>query len=342
MLEAFYQQIVDSASVKKKKKKWYHNFPFTAKYQKNHNNSLYIWGGVGKGKTYLMDLFYDSLPIESKRRIHFHHFMQEIHQSLSQLVGIKNPLNNVAKALALESRIICLDEFFVTDIGDAMLLSELLEQLLQYGVILVLTSNVPPYQLYENGLQRTRFLPAIDLIESYFDVHMLDSAMDYRLRILSQEPLYHYPITPESEMVMRSHFMDLSMHHADERPESSQWINGHEFSYIECAGPVVWLDFDELCNKPRSVRDYIELARLYGVVMVSKVPQFTAERDDAARRFIHMVDEFYDCGVKLIISAQVGVDDIYQGVVLRFLFERTQSRLIEMQSSAYLSKDHEG
>jgi len=301
---------------------------------------IYFWGGVGRGKTYLMDIFYDCLPFENKLRTHFHRFMQRVHQDLRKFKGQKDPLRQVAKNIAAEVRVICFDEFFVSDIGDAMILAALLDELLAQGVVLITTSNIEPARLYENGLQRDRFLPAIRLLESHLRIHELGGSTDYRLRCLSQAELYHWPLDAGSDGLMLENFTNLAPDFAEAVKDEEVEILGRSIVSRYCADDVIWFDFERLCGGPRSVHDYIELARLYHAVLVGKVPQLDAARDDQARRFIHLVDELYDRGVKLILSAAVPMNDLYSGIVLRVEFQRTESRLLEMQSHEYLSRPH--
>jgi len=299
---------------------------------------LYMWGGVGRGKTYLMDTFFDCLPAEGKLRVHFHRFMQRVHAELKQLSGEKNPLQRVADRLAAEAKVVCFDEFFVTDIADAMILGGLMEALFARGVTLVATSNIEPARLYENGLQRQRFLPAIALIEQHTLVLNVDAGVDYRLRTLEKAELYHYPLDAEADVSLRESFERLAPHAATEG-ESLQ-INGRAIRTRCLADDVVWFDFAELCGGPRSQNDYIELAREFHAVVLSGVPALGAGNDDAARRFINLVDEFYDRNVKLVMAADRQLMDLYDGHRLRFEFQRTVSRLQEMQSHDYLAREH--
>ena len=299
---------------------------------------LYLWGGVGRGKTYLMDLFYECLPFEDKLRMHFHRFMRRTHEELRRLEGSADPLLGVADRLAQEARVICFDEFFVSDITDAMLLGELFDALFARGVTLVATSNVPPRDLYRDGLQRRRFLPAIDLIERHTRVHNMDGGVDHRLRVLQQAELYHTPLDAGAEASLAASFRTLAPEPAARG--TSIEVEGRRIPTRALADDVVWFDFEAICDGPRSQNDYIELAREFHAVLVSNVPQFTGSREDQARRFISLVDEFYDRGVKLILSAEASIAELYAGERLRFEFERTRSRLLEMQSTAYLSRLH--
>lgn len=299
---------------------------------------LYFWGGVGRGKTYLMDLFYESLPFPRKLRSHFHRFMQRIHRELRDLAGEKNPLDLVARKIADEARVICFDEFFVTDITDAMILGMLFERLFGHGVTLVATSNIEPENLYRDGLQRARFLPAIALLQRHTLVLNVDGGVDYRLRTLEQAELYHSPLDAAAEESLRRSFDALAPEPglADQLIE----VEGRKLHARRLADDVIWFDFAELCDGPRSQNDYIELAREYHAVLVGGVPRLEADKDDQARRFINLVDEFYDRNVKLVLAAAVPLEDIYAGGRLGFEFARTRSRLLEMQSHEYLARPH--
>ncbi len=299
---------------------------------------LYFWGGVGRGKTYLMDAFYESLPIDQKLRLHFHHFMHKVHTNLQSLGETVNPLEKVADGFAQEARVLCFDEFFVSDIADAMILARLLEAMFSRGIVLVATSNVVPKNLYLNGLQRTKFLPAIDLIEEHLQVVQLDGGVDYRLRTLEQAEIYHYPLDKNATATLQSSFDALTRGEPLSR-EPLQINNRVILCFCEAAG-VVWFDFAELCDGPRGHSDYIEIARCYHTVLLSNVPRFMPGQEDIVRRFIGLVDEFYDRQVKLIISAAVPMEQLYSQGNLMFEFQRTLSRLQEMQSHQYLASEH--
>jgi len=302
---------------------------------------LYFWGGVGRGKTWLMDTFYHCLPFAEKRRMHFHHFMRRVHRELTALEGQKNPLATVAERLAKEARVICFDEFFVADITDAMILAGLLEQLFHRGVTLVATSNVAPEKLYHNGLQRARFLPAIDLIEQHMQVVNVDGGTDYRLRLLEKAATFHWPLNDDSQSRLEGVFADLADPVSVISGQPIE-IAGRPIKSVKHCDGVVWFTFADLCDGPRSQNDYIELAHIYHSVIVQGLPQFDAARNDQARRFIALVDEFYDRGVKLIISSEVPPEALYPSGTLRFEFQRTLSRLQEMQSTDYLARPHNG
>ncbi len=305
---------------------------------------LYLWGSVGRGKTMLMDLFHDSLPEGMGVRMHFHRFMYRVHAALTELSGTAEPLSVVAADLAAQGQVLCFDEFFVSDIGDAMILGELLRHLFERGVTLVATSNVVPSKLYDNGLQRRRFLPAIALLEEHTAIYHLDSELDHRLRVLSQAEIYHLPLDGQAHELMAQNFHNLVPHQNIDQVLAQEpvvlTIEGRPLLAKALADDVVWFDFAEICLGPRSANDYIELSREFHAVLISGVEQMGPREEDAARRFISLVDEFYERNVKLILSAAVPVLELYVGERLRFEFERTQSRLIEMQSQDYLARVH--
>ncbi|TRW50429.1 AFG1 family ATPase [Aliidiomarina halalkaliphila] len=301
---------------------------------------LYFWGGVGRGKTYLVDTFYNALPFEQKWRVHFHRFMQRVHDELKQLKGKQDPLITIGTKLAKEARVICFDEFYVQDITDAMILATLLDTLFKQGVVLVATSNIVPDDLYKNGLQRARFVPAIELIKKHCDVVNVDGGIDYRMRTLSKAEIYHAPLDAEADTNLLRYFDQLAPdNHAHNRNVAIE-INGRAIRTRCEADDVVLFDFKELCEGPRSQLDYIELARLYHAVLVSNVKQMGRESDDVARRFIALVDEFYEHKVKLILSAEVPMQELYTSGQLEFEFKRCLSRLQEMQSQEYLALAH--
>nr|WP_243454113.1 cell division protein ZapE [Oceanisphaera pacifica] len=305
---------------------------------KHNIKGLYFWGGVGRGKTYLMDTFYQCLPFDNKMRVHFHHFMLRVHQELQQLKGQADPLKVVAERLAKQARIICFDEFFVSDITDAMILGTLFEYLFAQGVILVATSNIPPNELYKHGLQRARFLPAIDLIQARCEVVNVDSGIDHRLRTLTQAEIYHYPLDATARLNLESYFIRLNQ--GAGRWEQEIEVNHRKLKTLAEGEEVLYIDFQQLCCTARSQNDYIELARRYNSVLLANVCAMDTNNDDAARRFIAMVDEFYERHVKLIISATVPMEQLYTQGRLSFEFKRCLSRLTEMQSHEYLAREH--
>ncbi len=299
---------------------------------------IYLWGGVGRGKTFLMDLFFESLAIREKRRVHFHRMMHEVHHRLKTLRFVENPLDKVAAGIAQDTRVLCFDEFFVSDIGDAMILGGLLEGFFQHGVTLVATSNSRPDDLYKDGLQRQRFLPAIKLLNEFTDVVNMDGGTDYRLRILQKAGTY---LTPDDAVAAErlNYFFDESAAIQIET-DADLSVNGRNIRARRCAKGVAWFRFGDICDGPRNQADYIEIARWYPSVIISGVPQFDVTSDDQARRFISLVVEFYDRRVKLILSADVDVPSLYSGTRLSFEFDRTVSRLTEMQSTEYLALPH--
>ena len=307
------------------------------KIQSHRKQGLYIWGSVGRGKTYLMDIFYDCLPEDKKLRLHFHRFMQEIHHQLRNINNEENPLHIVAESFKRRSEIICLDELFVSDIGDAMILAGLLDAFFSQGITLVTTSNCHPDDLYKNGLQRQKFLPAIELIKQNTNIVELGGNTDHRLEYLEHADIYHHPLDESAHQIMLNNFMNVSPEQGVEN--ESLCIEGREIQTIRCAEGTVWLCFTALCNGPRSAADYIEIGRCFNTVLISNIPVLT-NHDDLARRFITAIDEFYDRSVKVIISAEASVHELYKGKRLSFEFQRTMSRLLEMRSHDYLARPH--
>ncbi|WP_369854794.1 cell division protein ZapE [Candidatus Thalassolituus haligoni] len=300
---------------------------------------LYFWGGVGRGKTYLVDTFYEALPFDRKMRTHFHRFMQRVHRDLTELAGTKNPLTIVADRIADEAVVICFDEFFVSDIGDAMILGSLMQELFDRGVTLVSTSNIVPDGLYKDGLQRDRFIPAIKLLNKYTEVVNVDSGVDYRLRTLEQAELYHYPLDDSAEASLKKSFEGLAPDMRNVELNAGVEVLGRNIPAKAVCDDVAWFEFEALCDGPRSQNDYIELGKLFHALLISNVPVMSVKNDDLARRFINLIDEFYDRGVKVIMSADAAIPDIYLGGKLEFEFQRTTSRMLEMQSHEYLSRE---
>ncbi len=298
---------------------------------------LYIWGGVGRGKTWLMDLFYESLPRPDKFRIHFHRFMARVHAALRERESLRNPLDDVAREWAGRYRVLCFDEFHVSDIADAMLLGGLLAALFRRGVVLVATSNLAPGSLYRDGLQRARFLPAIDLLERHTRVVELAGDIDFRLRILERSEIYHSPLDEGSERALEHAFERFS---GGYEMAATLQINGRPFRARRRADGVVWFDFAELCGKARGSVDYIEIARSFNTVLLSGIPVMGPDMEDPARRFVHLVDELYDRNVKLLVTAAAPARQLYAGRRLELEFQRTASRLAEMQGHDYLALPH--
>jgi cell division protein ZapE len=299
---------------------------------------LYLWGSVGRGKTFMMDLFFGSLPFTEKRRQHFHRFMASVHDSLKRHRDVENPLALVADEIAADTRVICFDEFAVTDIADAMILGTLFAALFERGVTLAATSNIVPEQLYRDGLQRQRFLPTIALLRKHTEVIHVDGATDYRLRTLERADVYQTPNDAAAEARLAEFFSRLAPDDGDHGGAIE--LLGRRIDYRRAADGVIWFDFAQICDGPRSQDDYIELSRLYQTVLVSNVPRFDFTLENQARRFIALVDEFYDRRVKLILSAAAPVSNIYHGERLKHDILRTQSRLQEMQSHDYLAAAH--
>ncbi|MEO0367197.1 MAG: cell division protein ZapE [Pseudomonadota bacterium] len=299
---------------------------------------LYFWGGVGRGKTYLVDMFYDCLPFEDKRRMHFHRFMQRVHNERKTLQDEADPLDIIAANWAKQTRILCFDEFVVHDIADAVILVKLMQGLCDRGVTLVATSNVEPRRLYEGGLQRDLFLPAIDLIYEHCAVVNLDSGIDYRLRFLDRAQTWFTPADNAAHEGMRYDFEHLAPDVGVENAAIE--IEGRNLQSVRRSDGVIWFEFAELCDGPRSQNDYLELARCFHSILISNIPILDRLKEDQAKRFINLVDVFYDHNIKLIVSAEAAVADIYTGTRNSFEFKRTRSRLEEMQSHDYLALQH--
>lgn len=298
---------------------------------------LYLWGGVGRGKTYLMDCFQECLPETLARRIHFHRFMEDVHDRLRACGALDDPLARIGRDLARDRPVLCFDEFFVADIADAMILSRLLEAMFAEAMTLVATSNVPPAELYRDGLQRAKFLPAIALIERHCDVLEVGGETDYRLRILSRDRTY-LAADDGGERALDERFGELAP--GAWTRDSTIRINQRPIRVRALADGLAWFDFAELCDTPRSASDYIEIARRFNTVFVSAIPVLGEGRNDPARRFIHLVDELYDRNVNLMVSAEAPIDSLYDGERLAFEFQRARSRLAEMQTHAYLAREH--
>lgn len=299
---------------------------------------LYLWGGVGRGKTFLIDLFHEGLPIKDKRRTHFHRFMREVHAGLREHAGERDPLAAIARQWRASVRVLVLDEFFVSDIGDAMLLGRLLEHLFTEGIVLITSSNAAPSQLYKDGLQRVRFLPAIALIERQCQVVHLDSEEDYRLRALSRSTLYRAPLDAQSDEWLQERWRALGAD--DAHRDAGIDIDGRRIPVRARGKGMCWFDFAALCEGPRGSADYIQVACEFHTVLIGGIPRMSGERDDAARRFVTLVDELYDRHVNLVCTADAEPDALYTGERLMLAFERTASRLIEMRSADYLAQEH--
>jgi len=299
---------------------------------------VYFWGGVGRGKSFLMDCFYNAVPYRRKRRVHFHAFMQQIHRDLESVKGETDPMLKVAERIARQVRLLCFDEFHVSDIADAMILGRLLDGLFEQGVILVMTSNYPPDKLYPNGLQRENFLPTIALLKEKMDVIEVDAGIDYRLRTLEQLEIFHHPADAAAEKQMLDYFRMV----AGEEGKKGGKIEvlGRDIETVRRGNGVIWFDFATLCGGPRSQNDYLEIARGYHTVLLSHIPRMTARNASEARRFTWLVDVFYDQRVKLIATADVAAEQLYTEGTQASEFLRTVSRLTEMNSREYLALPH--
>jgi cell division protein ZapE len=299
---------------------------------------LYIWGAVGRGKTWLMDMFFESLPFARKRRRHFHRFMQDVHNGLKENAGHQAPLERVADGIAASCEVLCFDEFFVSDIADAMILGTLLAALFERGVTLVATSNCAPDDLYRDGLQRQRFLPAIEQIKQHTRVLPMDGGTDYRLRRLTRAGTYLLTTTAGTEARLAALYRGLA-NGISAQPGMVE-IAGRQIATLGLAPEAVWFNFRAICEGPRGTEDYIEVARTWPAVLISHVPVLTQQDEDAARRFIALVDELYDRRVKLVMTAAAPLAQLYRAERVQFEFQRTLSRLSEMQSAEYLSQPH--
>ncbi|QXR20475.1 AFG1 family ATPase [Acinetobacter variabilis] len=299
---------------------------------------VYMWGGVGRGKTWLMDQFYESIPFRRKTRMHFHHFMQHVHRELNKLSGQRNPLDLVADQIYKDAVVICFDEFFVSNVTDAMILSDLFQKLFERGITLVATSNIAPDGLYKNGIHRDRFLPTIEMVKKNCVILNVDAGVDYRLRVLKQAQLFKYPLTHDNKNWLAHRYTALTQ--TQTSSQESIIINNRIVETVAHTEDVLWCEFSELCLKPRSPADFIEIANIYNTVLVSNVPHLTDFLNDATRRFIYLVDEFYDRRVKLLLTSEDNIIDLYKGERLAFEIERTRSRLLEMQSDEYLHSEH--
>jgi len=295
---------------------------------------VYLWGGVGRGKSFLMDTYYHAVPLARKTRLHFHEFMRGVHRQLDDVKGVADPLVEVARRIAKKYRLICFDEFHVSDVADAMILYRLLDALMARGVAFVMTSNYPPAGLYPDGLHRDRILPAIALIEKNLDIVNVDAGIDYRRRALEQLSVYHQPLNAQARQALEHAFSQLAG--GPEHPDPILHIEGRLLRPLKLAGNTVWFDFATLCAGPRSQNDYLELAQRFETVIVSDVPRMSARQASEARRFTWLIDVFYDSKVKLIISADGPPEALYTEGPMANEFHRTVSRMLEMQSREYM------
>ena len=300
---------------------------------------VYLWGGVGRGKSFLMDSFYSVVPLVRKTRVHFHEFMRDVHRQLDDMKGVADPLNDVAKNIARKYRLICFDEFHVSDIADAMILYNLLSALFENGVSFIMTSNYDPDLLYPDGLHRDRMLPTIALLKDKLDVLNVDAGVDYRKRALEQVDSYYAPLSAAADAALRAAYARIAEIH-DEDPHLR--IEGREIRCLRRAGGIVWFDFATLCGGPRSQNDYLEIASRFHTVVLSAIPAMSAAQSSEARRFTWLIDVFYDHKVKLLMSAQVAPEELYTAGTLSNEFHRTVSRIIEMQSREYMDAERRG
>ncbi|MBK7815372.1 MAG: AFG1 family ATPase [Rhodocyclaceae bacterium] len=298
---------------------------------------VWFWGGVGRGKSFLMDCFFEAVPYRRKRRVHFHAFMREIHARLQASKHEADPLAGVAAQVAKETRLMCFDEFHVSDIADAMILGRLMQAMFEAGVLFCITSNYPPDGLYPNGLQRDRLLPTIALLNERLDVIRIDAGIDYRLRALEQADIYRVPADAAAEAQMMTTFSRIASGGGHVRPLV---VAGRDLPVIHRAPGVVWFDFATLCGGPRSQNDYLEIAHNFHTVFLSDVPRMSRERASEARRFTWLVDVFYDHRVKLVATAECLAEALYTEGTQAVEFQRTVSRLIEMRSHEYLASGH--
>jgi len=297
---------------------------------------VYMWGGVGRGKSFLMDSFYSVVPVVRKTRLHFHEFMRGVHRQLDELKGVADPLDEVARRVAQKYRLICFDEFHVSDVADAMILYNLLKALFENKVSFIMTSNYEPDTLYPDGLHRDRLLPTIALLKEKLDVLNVDAGTDYRKRTLQQVVAYHTPFSAQADEALRRAFASVA-ETADQDPHIH--IEAREIKALRRAGGVIWFDFATLCGGPRSQNDYLEIASRFHTVILSNVPRMSVAMSSEARRFTWLIDVLYDHKVKLLMSAEVEADQLYTEGVLANEFHRTVSRIIEMQSAEYMESE---
>ena len=300
---------------------------------------LYMWGGVGRGKSFLMDSFFSVVPVVRKTRLHFHEFMRGVHRQLDELKGVADPLDEVARRIARKYRLICFDEFHVSDIADAMILYNLLTALFNHGVSFIMTSNYDPDKLYPDGLHRDRMLPTIALLKQKLDIMNVDAGVDYRSRALEQIESYHTPLGAASDKALRHAYAAVA-ETLDEDPRIL--IESREINALRRAGGIIWFDFATLCGGPRSQNDYLEIASRFHTVVLSGIPEMSASMSSEARRFTWLIDVFYDKKVKLLMSAQVAPEELYTNGMLAQEFHRTVSRIVEMQSREYMEKEQGG
>ena len=300
---------------------------------------VYMWGGVGRGKSFLMDSFFSVVPLVRKTRVHFHEFMRDVHRQLDELRGVADPLDEVAKRVAKKYRLICFDEFHISDVADAMIMYNLLKALFDNGVSFIMTSNYDPELLYPDGLHRDRILPTIALLYEKLDVMNIDAGIDYRGRALEQVEAYYTPLNAKTDKALRDAYASVA-ESADEDPVIR--IEAREIRSLRRAGTIIWFDFNTLCGGPRSQNDYLEIASRFHTVILSGVPMMSASMSSEARRFTWLIDVFYDQGVKLLMSAEVEPEELYTTGAMANEFHRTVSRIVEMQSQEYMNRQQRG
>jgi len=331
--QVYNQLIVDTSSLQQSS---FASLFIRPKIKKRAQAGLYLWGGVGRGKTHMVDYFYNQLPIKKKLRLHFHRFMQLVHEELKLLEGVADPLKQVANNLANKARLLCLDELHVIDITDAMLLGRLFQHLFDMDVALVTTSNFHPDDLYRNGLQRERFLPVIKLLKEHTKIIEMGGEFDYRKKALQEIGFYYLSSNSDSDQKLEEHFHRLSgveLH----QDRTDIIINSRKIPVRMWNAEVVWFDFNDLCNTPRSTEDYTQIATFFRTILISNIPVMDSSMEDAARRFINMIDTFYDMHINIVVSADAEPERLYTSTKLIFEFKRTASRINEMQSQNYIS-----
>ena len=341
-LDLIYSAIIEQNNKQPIKKKLFSSFFFNRSKTTSVKpiTGLYLHGGVGRGKTHLVDFFFERLPIEKKMRLHFHRFMQIVHEELAKLDGVSDPLKQVAQIFTNKAQILCFDEFHVIDITDAMLLGRLLEHLFSNGLVLVTTSNFHPDDLYKNGLQRDRFIPAIKLLKEHTKVVEMGGNYDYRSEAFKELGIYYFVNDDKADERLDKHFKQLSGIDLYEGKKELK-INNRKIPVKKFSSDVAWFEFDDLCNTARSTDDFSEIAHYFKTVLISNIPQMDSSLDDAARRFINMIDTFYDMHVNIVVSAAAEPLKLYSGKKLDFEFDRAISRINEMQTSRYIEGQHE-
>ena len=341
-LDLIYSAIIEQNNKQPIKKKSFSSFFFNRSETTSLKpiTGLYLHGGVGRGKTHLVDFFFERLPIEKKMRLHFHRFMQIVHEELAKLDGVSDPLKQVAQMFTNKAQILCFDEFHVIDITDAMLLGRLLEHLFSNGLVLVTTSNFHPDDLYKNGLQRDRFIPAIKLLKEHTKVVEMGGNYDYRSEAFKELGIYYFVNDDKADERLDKHFKQLSGIDLYEGKKELK-INNRKIPVKKFSSDVAWFEFDDLCNTARSTDDFSEIAHYFKTVLISNIPQMDSSLDDAARRFINMIDTFYDMHVNIVVSAAAEPLKLYSGKKLDFEFDRAISRINEMQTSRYIEGQHE-